>query len=119
MVLGGSPSEEVAMPKTPRRLGTGHPNVILEDDFAKAPGPGKWVFRVETHYDIKTAEEFDLFKGWLGTKDHRPLFNHLKDQVPQHDKKKYAMRMFSAALELLYPRSTSKQKKRARARRRR
>jgi hypothetical protein len=90
--------EEVAMAKT-IPTGTGHPNLMLEADYAPERGKPQWAVRVETRVEFPN-EDFCKVQAWLHTSEHTALANYLIPKVPDgKDKtgKKRAQAMIAAA----------------------
>lgn len=88
-------------------LGTGHPNLILESDYAPQRTAKRWGFRVETRVDIKKAD-IKKVRDWLEAGDAvsmDALMAFLIDEVPPNDPQgqEQSRKMIAAAFGKTYP----------------
>jgi hypothetical protein len=95
-------------------LGTGHPNLILESDYAKQPDAKRWGFRVETRVDIH-KNDIQQVKDWLDIGDAQSmeaLMNFLIAEVPGMDPvgQQNARKMIAAAFGKVFPLSETAQR---------
>ncbi len=75
-------------------LGTGHPNLILQRDFADAEGG--WVATVETTVPIEETKR-EQIEEWLASAHPRALVEYLVGRVPADPRADNAKHMIAAA----------------------